>query len=278
MPGPVEERLAVALGLDRAARGGIDRLAGDARADRPRRRRLGAVQDAEQVAEPLVGALRRIAAGDPQRPRDVRAVAAERAADVEDDRLAGLDDPVGRLVVRRGRVRARSRRSRTGPSSWPSAMSRSRTSRATSASVRPTSRPAAIWATTRSAACGGQVSSAISSASLTIRSSREDRRGELEAAPSASVGPGARSRWRRRQVVRDGDRGRPRGSSSAPRTIAATSAYGSSRLLPGHDREVPGGSRRAGRRPSPPAAARRATARRPAGMTSIVSRSRGIAG
>ena len=47
-----------------------------------------------------------VAAGDPQRPGDVAAVAAERAADVEDDRLARLDDPLGRLVVGRRGVRA----------------------------------------------------------------------------------------------------------------------------------------------------------------------------
>ena len=97
-------------------------------------------------------ALRLVAAGHPQGPRRVAAVAAERAADVEHDRLAGPDHPLRRLVMRRCRVRARRRRSRTRPRSWPSASRRSRTSRATSASVRPTSRPAAIWSTTRSAA------------------------------------------------------------------------------------------------------------------------------
>ena len=55
---------------------------------------------------------------------------------------------------RRG-VRARADDRELGASSWPSAMRRSRTSCATSASVRPTSRPAAIAATTRSAARGG---------------------------------------------------------------------------------------------------------------------------
>ena len=58
VPGPVEERLAVALGLDRPASGGIDRLA----RRRPARTArvaggLGAVQDAEQVPERLVRAL-----------------------------------------------------------------------------------------------------------------------------------------------------------------------------------------------------------------------------
>ena len=106
VPGPVEERLAVALRLDRRARGGIDRLAGVPGRTARVAGRLGAVQDREQVPESLVGPLRRVAAGDPQRPRDVRAVAAERAADVEHDRLAGPDHPVGRLVVRRRRVGA----------------------------------------------------------------------------------------------------------------------------------------------------------------------------
>ena len=88
--GPVEERLAVALGLDRAARRGVHRFGRDARPNGARRRGLGAVQDAEQVAEPFVRTLGRVAAGHPQRPGDVGAVAADRAADVEDDRLAGL--------------------------------------------------------------------------------------------------------------------------------------------------------------------------------------------
>ena len=44
-----------------------------------------------------------IAAGDPQSPRRVAAVPVDGAADVEDDRLAGLDDPVrGRMVWRGG--------------------------------------------------------------------------------------------------------------------------------------------------------------------------------
>ena len=71
------------------------------------------------------------------------------------------------------------------PTSWPSATSRSRTSRATSASVRPISVPAAIDATTRSAAWAASRSRAISSASLTIRSSR--RTGE--AGSNRALGP-----------------------------------------------------------------------------------------
>ena len=105
--GPMEERVAVALGLDRIAGGGVDGLGGDPGPDRAGRGGLGALQDAEQVPEPLVGAVRRVAAGHPERARDVRAVAVDRAADVEDDRLAGRDDALRRLVMGRGGVRAR---------------------------------------------------------------------------------------------------------------------------------------------------------------------------
>ena len=48
-----------------------------------------------------------IAAGDPERPRDVRAVALPNAPDVEHDRVARLDRSIARLVVGRGRVRTR---------------------------------------------------------------------------------------------------------------------------------------------------------------------------
>ena len=72
--------------------------------------------------------------------------------------------------------------------SWPSATSRSRTSRATSASVRPTSGPAAIDATTRSAAWAAARSSATSSASLRIRRVRRT------ADASENRAPG-RTRW-----------------------------------------------------------------------------------
>ena len=104
VPGPVEERLAVAFGLDRSASRGIDRLGADPGPDRPGGGRLGSLQHAVQVAEALIGAVGRVAAGHPERPRDVRPIAADRAADVEDDRLAGRDHPVGCLVVRRGGV------------------------------------------------------------------------------------------------------------------------------------------------------------------------------
>ena len=252
VPGPVEERLAVALGLDRLAGRGVDRAAGDARRDGLHRGRLGVVQHPEQVPEALVRALGRVAAGHPQGPRDVRAVAAEDPADVEDDRLAGLDDPVGRLVVRRRRVRARRRRSRTVRRSWPSATSRSRTSRATSASVRPMSRPAAIDATTRSAAWAASRSRAISSASLTIRRSRRTGRRGLE--------PGARPEMRLEpqemdgpQAVRDRD---PRsGVARRRRDAAGDDGVRIVELAPGHDldrrpqaRPPPRRARAAGRR------------------------------
>ena len=106
VPGPMEEGLAVALGVDPGARGGVDGRTGDPGSSGAGGRLLGAVEDREQVAESLVRALVRVAAGHPQRPGDVRAVAAQRAADVEHDRLTRLDDALGGLVVRRCRVRA----------------------------------------------------------------------------------------------------------------------------------------------------------------------------
>ena len=201
------------------------------------------------------GPVRRVAAGHPQRPRDVRAVAAERAADVEDDRLAGLDDPLRRLVVRRRRVRAGADDRERGRARGPRRRSRSRTSRATSASVRPTSRPAAIWATTRSAACAARRSSAISSASLIIRSSRRTavasskRRAWAARAGAASRWhrPAARSETReparagadaavdeRRRRARAGRRSRPRSTISTAVRQARSAAP---RLEPRDDDE-----------------------------------------
>ena len=127
-------------------------------------------------------------------------------------------------------------------SSWPSAMSRSRTSRATSASVRPTSRPPAIWATTRSAAWAASVSNAISSSSLTIR--RRPRIGEA----SSKVAPASRS-WRRRRcragrssetAIRSGTRSRAVAHHRRDQRVRVV------RLVPGHDRQQAGGGRRAG--------------------------------
>ncbi len=106
VPRPMDEAFAITLGGDPVARHGVDRLAGDPRADGPRRRLLRTEQHAEEVPEPLVGTARRVPAGHPERSGDVRAVAAQRAPDVEHDRLAWLDDPLGCLVMRRGGVRA----------------------------------------------------------------------------------------------------------------------------------------------------------------------------
>ena len=108
VPGPVEERLAVARPRSDRARAASTARRRDAGANGPRGRGLRALEDLEQVPEAFVRSVARVAAGHPQRARDVGAVAAERAADVEHDRLAGLDDPVGCLVVRRRGVRARS--------------------------------------------------------------------------------------------------------------------------------------------------------------------------
>ena len=55
-----------------------------------------ALEDRERGEERLVRAAGRVAAGDPQHPGRVAAVAAERAADVEHDRLAGRDHPLAR--------------------------------------------------------------------------------------------------------------------------------------------------------------------------------------
>src|SRR6185295_6800107 len=77
---PMEEALAVAFGLDRSARRSIDRRAGHAGPDRAGRGFLGALEDGEEVPESLVRSGRRVTTRDPQGPRDVRPVAAERAA------------------------------------------------------------------------------------------------------------------------------------------------------------------------------------------------------
>ena len=60
------------------------------------------------MAELLVRAVGLVATGHPQRPRRVAPVAAQRPADVEDDRLAGADHPLRRLVVGRRGVGPRS--------------------------------------------------------------------------------------------------------------------------------------------------------------------------
>ena len=126
--------------------------------------------------------------------------------------------------------------------SWPSAMSRSWTSRATSASVRPTSRPAAIWATTRSAAWAASVSRAISSSSLTMRS--WPRIGDA----SAKVAPSSRSWSRSRCRAGRSSETAIRRSVAPGRRVADHPGDERVRvapLVPGHDRQEPAGSRRA---------------------------------
>jgi len=116
--------------------------------------------------------------------------------------------------------------------SWPSATSRSRTSRATSASVRPTRGPLAIAATTRSAAWAARRSSATSSASLRIRSRRRIADVSEKRAPGSTRwsprtnAPAGRRRRRPRQWTRDrpraprrgGRRPAPSGPPSPPRS------------------------------------------------------------
>src|SRR5439155_15230702 len=64
-------------------------------------------EDVEGAGELGVGCSRRVTARRPERPGRVARVALPDPADVEDDRLAGADDAVGRLVVWRRGVRAR---------------------------------------------------------------------------------------------------------------------------------------------------------------------------
>ncbi len=173
MTGPVDELLAVALGVDDPS-GRSRRCAshGTPGPDRGSRLGLGRTEDREEVQELLVGPVRRVAAGDPQRPGDVAAVAPDRPADVEDDRLAGPDHPLGGLVVGRGAVRARSRRSRTRQGRGlrrPAA--REPRARHRPRSGRPAGRRRSA-STTRSAASAASRRSSISSVSLIIRSSR----------------------------------------------------------------------------------------------------------
>ena len=98
--GAVDEQLAVAGRLDDVAGGRVDAGGGDARPGPVARRLLRRLQHLVEREE--VGA----GVADGVRPGRVRAVAGRhRAADVDDHRLAGPDDPVGQLVVRAGAVR-----------------------------------------------------------------------------------------------------------------------------------------------------------------------------
>ena len=133
------------------------------------------------------------------------------------------DHPVGRLVVRRGRVRARTPTIAKSASSWPSAISRSRTSRATSASVRPTSRPGGDLGDDPVGGVGGLGQQRDLVGVLDHPQAAEDRRRELEPGtgePRLERGAGGAPRGR----PRPRSAGRP-GPPAAPRTIdARTSA------------------------------------------------------
>ena len=277
MPGPVEERLAVAFVVDDLAGGGIDRLAGDARRERPR------VPVAWAWYRTLNRWRKRSSgpfAGSPpvthKRPRDVRAVAAQRAADVEDDRLAGLDHAVRGLVVGRGGVRAGADDREIRPDRGPRRRAARGPRAATSASVRPTRCPAAIRATTRSAAWAASVSSAISSASL-IDAQR--RAGPAMASANRSPAgrrPGTRAgaapAGRPRRAIR-GPASRPPAAASRPATMRVRRRRSRPRSRP--SRPAAAQARCGGRRLEPRDDEERRAAR-PA-MTSIVSRSSGIA-
>ncbi len=157
-----------------------------------------------------------------------------------DDRLAGPDAP-GR-PPRDGARRCWDprRRSRTRPASWPSASSRSRTSRATSASVRPTSRPPRSRARPGRRPGPPRRSSATSSASLRIRSGR--RTGRREREPGAGEHPLQPQHERRPQPVGHGDRSQIR-RGAAQRGLDSAARDEPHRvlgLLPGRDLDRPG--------------------------------------
>ena len=126
-------------------------------------------------------------------------------------------------------------------SSWPSSISRSRTSCATSASVRPTSRPAAIAATTRSAACAAIRSSAISSGSLIARSSPSTRaspRRSIERSSAARRAWNA-SRWlahkrsdTAKRTSRPGDGARPDNATAYGSSVSSQVPIGTSTRVP----------------------------------------------
>src|SRR4029079_792543 len=154
----------------------------DAGANRSRGRSLRLEEDREHVREVAVRVFRIVAPGHPEGPRDVRAVAAQRPADVEHDRLARPGYALRRLVVprRRGRARGDDREHRRfvtfvdqpladlprdvslgAPDERPAGDGRD-------APIRSVGGRAA----TRSAAWAAPRSRAISSSSLLMRSSR----------------------------------------------------------------------------------------------------------
>ena len=162
--------------------------------------------------------------------------------------------------------------------SWPSATSRSRTSRATSASVRPTSGPFAIASIARSAAAPAARSRATSSGSFRIRKARSTDDVTVNRAPgSTRWSPSTKAaRSPSETATAATSSARPRVASSSR---AATSAIGSSVSSQVAISTAPAraaGQLRAGVTSSR-GAMRVAGADSPAGSTSSVSRSSGWA-
>ena len=160
--------------------------------------------------------------------------------------------------------------------SWPSSTSRSRTSRLTSASVRPTSRPAAMRSTTRSAAWAAARSRSISSGDFVIRSAR------VTSVASPKPRPGS-ARCEPQQVQRPEARvdeePRPRVHAGG-RQLSRDDRVGIVGLVPGDDVDQPARMRRGSRRrPSPRGAARRGpSGRPPAARASSAARAGGRCG
>ena len=103
----MEERVAVAARVDDPTGDAVELAARDARPHRGGRRRRWRREPGRRSSRNSgSGSRSGSPPGHPQRPGDVRAVALPNAADVEHDRVARLDRPIARLVVRRGRVRA----------------------------------------------------------------------------------------------------------------------------------------------------------------------------
>ena len=119
-------------------------------------------------------------AADPDRTRDIREIAGPSSADIEEHRLAGTDHASARLMVRRGAVGPDWPRSRIRPCHGPPRPERSRTSLATSASVRPTSGTRHDALTTRSAACCSLTQQLDLLGVLDPSQGRQRPRGQLE--------------------------------------------------------------------------------------------------
>src|SRR3954471_17049135 len=101
----MQEGLAVATRFDRVSRRAVDRFATNAGVNLVRRGGVGVV---DELIDPQELGVRgpAVTTGHPDGPRRVGGVAAEQAADVEDDGLARADPSVRREMVRRRRVRA----------------------------------------------------------------------------------------------------------------------------------------------------------------------------